>query len=47
MNHVCLLVITILFFAAAIEATFAGNWALVAYGLAAGVLQISVISMGK
>ena len=47
MNHVCLLLIAILFFGTAVQATFAGNWPLVVYGLAAGVLQIAVISMGK
>lgn len=47
MNHICLLIIAILFFGTAIQACFAGDWPLVVYGLAAAVLQISVISMGK
>ena len=45
MNHACLILITILFFGVAVQAAFTGNWPLVAYGIAAGILQISILSM--
>ena len=45
MNHACLLLVTLLFFGTAVQAAFAGDWPLVAYGLAAAVLQVSVIMM--